>query len=230
MNSAEPQDNLLSPAAWPEFDFQVTQTSREPGIKARCGLLTLPHATVETPIFMPVGTQATVKAMTPGELREIGFGLILGNTYHLHLRPGESLLVRAGGLHRFQGWNGALLTDSGGYQVFSLAGLRRIGEDGVQFQSHIDGSRPRIHAGKRDAGRARHRRRHHHGLRRMPALSERLRIRACRQRPHPKVGRTLPRKLRAVQSAGDVRMAAGVVWNRAGRLCIGSYANKARKI
>ena len=90
---------------------------------------------------MPVGTQATVKAMTPGELREIGFGLILGNTYHLHLRPGEDLLVRAGGLHRFQGWDGALLTDSGGYQVFSLTGLRRIGEDGVQFQSHIDGSR-----------------------------------------------------------------------------------------
>src|SRR2546430_7954923 len=90
---------------------------------------------------MPVGTQATVKAMTPGELREIGFGLILGNTYHLHLRPGEELIARAGGLHRFQGWDGALLTDSGGFQVFSLSGLRRIGADGVEFQSHIDGSR-----------------------------------------------------------------------------------------
>jgi queuine tRNA-ribosyltransferase len=90
---------------------------------------------------MPVGTQATVKAMTFEELREIGFGLILGNTYHLHLRPGEKLITRAGGLHRFQGWDGALLTDSGGYQVFSLTGLRRIGQDGVQFQSHIDGSR-----------------------------------------------------------------------------------------
>src|SRR2546430_8256955 len=90
---------------------------------------------------MPVGTQATVKAMTAGELGEIGFGLILGNTYHLRLRPGDELIARAGGLHRFQGWDGALLTDSGGFQVFSLTGLRRIGPDGVEFQSHIDGSR-----------------------------------------------------------------------------------------
>ncbi len=90
---------------------------------------------------MPVGTQATVKAMTPGELNEIGFRLILGNTYHLHLRPGEELVSRAGGLHKFQGWDGALLTDSGGFQLFSLKGLRRIGANGVEFQSHIDGSR-----------------------------------------------------------------------------------------
>src|SRR5579863_2912044 len=90
---------------------------------------------------MPVGTQATVKAMTAGELAAIGFRLILGNTYHLHLRPGEDLIARAGGLHCFQGWDSALLTDSGGFQVFSLHGLRRIGADGVQFQSHIDGSR-----------------------------------------------------------------------------------------
>ncbi len=90
---------------------------------------------------MPVGTQATVKAMTPGELAELGFRIILGNTYHLHLRPGEDLLANAGGLHRFSGWDGALLTDSGGYQVFSLNKLRRIGAEGVEFQSHIDGSR-----------------------------------------------------------------------------------------
>ncbi|HLJ55327.1 MAG TPA: tRNA guanosine(34) transglycosylase Tgt [Chthonomonadaceae bacterium] len=127
--------------AWPPFAFAVTHTSDEPDLAARCGLLTLPHATEETPVFMPVGTQATVKAMTPGELEEIGFGIILGNTYHLHLRPGEELIARAGGLHRYQGWSGALLTDSGGYQVFSLTGLRRIGADGVEFQSHIDGSR-----------------------------------------------------------------------------------------
>lgn len=112
----------------------------------RCGLLTLPHAAVETPVFMPVGTQATVKAMTPNDLAEIGFGLILGNTYHLHLRPGEKLIASAGGLHRFSGWNGAMLTDSGGFQVFSLKGLRRIGADGVQFQSHIDGSRHEFNA------------------------------------------------------------------------------------
>ena len=126
---------------WPAFHFQVTERSEECDVAARCGVLTLPHATVETPVFMPVGTQATVKAMTPGELREIGFGLILGNTYHLHLRPGEALIAQAGGLHRFSGWDGAMLTDSGGFQVFSLSGLRRIGADGVQFQSHIDGSR-----------------------------------------------------------------------------------------
>ncbi|HZO90724.1 MAG TPA: tRNA guanosine(34) transglycosylase Tgt [Chthonomonadaceae bacterium] len=123
------------------FAFTVTAQTNEPGCAARCGLLTLPHATVETPVFMPVGTQATVKAMTPGELAEIGFGILLGNTYHLHLRPGEALIARAGGLHRFCGWDGAMLTDSGGFQVFSLTGLRRIGENGVRFQSHIDGSR-----------------------------------------------------------------------------------------
>ncbi len=123
------------------FSFEVRHTSQEMGVSGRCGTLHLPHATVETPIFMPVGTQATVKAMTPEELWEIGYRLILGNTYHLHLRPGENLMERAGGLHRFQGWDGALLTDSGGFQVFSLTGLRRIGEDGVEFQSHIDGSK-----------------------------------------------------------------------------------------
>jgi queuine tRNA-ribosyltransferase len=136
---AQVQPRLMT--EWPEFSFVVTDRSCEPGITGRCGLLTLPHATVETPVFMPVGTQATVKAMTPGELTEIGFGLILGNTYHLHLRPGEDLIARAGGLHRYSGWDGAMLTDSGGFQVFSLTGLRRIGADGVQFQSHIDGSR-----------------------------------------------------------------------------------------
>ncbi len=130
-----------SSPAWPDFQFSVTHASVELGVWGRRGTLQLPHATLETPVFMPVGTQATVKAMTPTELREIGFALILGNTYHLHLRPGEKLIARAGGLHQFQGWPGALLTDSGGFQVFSLSGLRRIGEDGVQFQSHLDGSK-----------------------------------------------------------------------------------------
>ncbi len=130
-----------SEATWPEFAFSVSHTSTEAGCSARTGLLTLPHATAQTPVFMPVGTQATVKAMTPGELSEIGFPIILGNTYHLHLRPGEELIARSGGLHKFQGWTGALLTDSGGFQVFSLTGLRRIGSDGVRFQSHIDGSK-----------------------------------------------------------------------------------------
>lgn len=121
------------------IEFAVTARCRRTA--ARCGLLKLPHAAVETPAFMPVGTQGTVKAMMPEELREIGFSLLLGNTYHLHLRPGEALIERAGGLHRFMGWEGALLTDSGGFQVFSLPTLRRIDADGVEFQSHIDGSR-----------------------------------------------------------------------------------------
>ena len=125
----------------PDFSFKVLSKSQESGVSGRCGTLVLPHATVETPVFMPVGTQATVKAMTPEELTEIGFGIILGNTYHLHLRPGEELIALAGGLHKYSGWTGAMLTDSGGFQVFSLSGLRRIGADGVEFQSHIDGSK-----------------------------------------------------------------------------------------
>jgi queuine tRNA-ribosyltransferase len=98
------------------------------------------HGPVETPVFMPVGTQGTVKAMSQQELRDLGFRIILGNTYHLHLRPGEALIRRAGGLHGFIGWDGAILTDSGGFQVFSLQDLRKITEEGVMFRSHIDGS------------------------------------------------------------------------------------------
>ncbi len=115
--------------------------ARDKNTHARTAIMHLPHADIETPVFMPVGTQGTVKAMTPGELETIGYDIILGNTYHLHLRPGEDLISSAGGLHHFEGWNGALLTDSGGFQVFSLKGLRRIGDEGVHFQSHLDGSR-----------------------------------------------------------------------------------------
>ena len=106
---------------------------------ARRGQVKTPHATIETPVFMPVGTQATVKTMAPDELREIGANIILSNTYHLHLRPGEELVKRAGGLHGFMQWHGAVLTDSGGFQVFSLSDLRKISDEGVQFRSHIDG-------------------------------------------------------------------------------------------
>ncbi len=108
---------------------------------ARRGRLYLLHGTVETPAFMPVGTQGTVKAMTPEELRDLGAEMILANTYHLYLRPGHGLIRDLGGLHRFMNWHGPILTDSGGFQVFSLAPLRRITEDGVVFQSHLDGSR-----------------------------------------------------------------------------------------
>lgn len=109
--------------------------------KARLGKLTTPHGEIETPIFMPVGTQATVKAMTPEELKEVGSQIILSNTYHLYMRPGEDLVKKAGGLHSFMHWDKPILTDSGGFQVFSLADLRNIKEEGVTFKSHIDGSK-----------------------------------------------------------------------------------------
>jgi queuine tRNA-ribosyltransferase len=108
--------------------------------RARAGLLQTPHGDVETPVFMPVGTAGAVKAMTKRDLEGAGASILLANTYHLMLRPGEDLVAALGGLHGFTGWRGPFLTDSGGYQVFSLAGLRRLGEDGVRFQSHIDGS------------------------------------------------------------------------------------------
>ncbi len=107
---------------------------------ARAGKLTTRRGVVETPVFMPVGTQATVKAMTPRELREIGAQIILGNTYHLHVRPGEGVIRDLGGLHKFMGWDGPILTDSGGFQVFSLAKLAKVSEAGVKFQNHLDGT------------------------------------------------------------------------------------------
>lgn len=110
------------------------------GSKARTGLMELPHGTVHTPVFMPVGTCATVKALTKDDLEEIGFEIILANTYHLYLRPGADLIQQAGGLHGFTQFKKNFLTDSGGFQVFSLSQLRKINPDGVKFQSHIDGS------------------------------------------------------------------------------------------
>lgn len=119
-----------------------TLTAQDIGSKARAGLLKTDHGTIETPIFMPVGTAGTVKAVHQRELkRDIQAQIILGNTYHLYLRPGLDILERAGGLHKFNGWDGPILTDSGGYQVFSLSDIRKIKEEGVQFRSHIDGSK-----------------------------------------------------------------------------------------
>ncbi|MDC7228917.1 MAG: tRNA guanosine(34) transglycosylase Tgt [Sphaerochaetaceae bacterium] len=108
---------------------------------ARLGILSLGHGEVETPVFMPVGTKGTVKAMFHEDVKKIGYKLILGNTYHLYLKPGLEVLSQFGGLHNFSHWDGNLLTDSGGFQVFSLSGLRKIGDKGVTFQSHIDGSK-----------------------------------------------------------------------------------------
>src|ERR1700694_4582360 len=107
---------------------------------ARAGTLSLPHGEVRTPAFMPVGTHAVVRRLSAGDVRRTGAQIILGNTYHLHLRPGEAVIEAMGGLNRFTTWDGPMLTDSGGFQVFSLEGLRRISEQGVEFQSHIDGT------------------------------------------------------------------------------------------
>lgn len=122
------------------MEFTLTHTS--PGCSARAGVLATAHGLIETPVFMPVGTAATVKAVHQRDLRsDIGARIILGNTYHLYLRPGTEILKAAGGLHCFNGWNKPILTDSGGYQVYSLKTIRKIRDEGVEFQSHIDGSR-----------------------------------------------------------------------------------------
>ena len=119
--------------------YELIKTCKQTG--ARLGRLHTPHGVIETPIFMPVGTQATVKAMTPEELEDIGSQIILSNTYHLYMRPGHDLIERAGGLHKFMNWDKPILTDSGGFQVFSLGPLRKIKEEGVEFRSHLDGSK-----------------------------------------------------------------------------------------
>ena len=119
------------------FDVLV----RDPRSQARLGRLGTPHGVIDTPVFMPVGTQATVKALRSSDLLDCGASIILGNTYHLYLRPGHELIRSLGGLHEFMGWRLPILTDSGGFQVFSLGNLARVSEDGVTFQSHIDGSR-----------------------------------------------------------------------------------------
>ena len=122
------------------FDFDLQAADG----RARAGLLRTPHGEIPTPIFMPVGTQATVKAVSPRDLHDLGARIILANTYHLYLRPGDERIARLGGLHAFMGWDGPILTDSGGYQVFSLAQRRTIDADGVTFRSHIDGSEHRF--------------------------------------------------------------------------------------
>jgi queuine tRNA-ribosyltransferase len=122
------------------FAFQVHHTSGA----ARSGVFHTPHGAIDTPVFMPVGTLGTVKALDPDDLTAAGASMILANTYHLHLRPGDDVVRDLGGLHRFMAWDGPILTDSGGFQVFSLEGLRSVDEDGVEFRSHIDGSRRRF--------------------------------------------------------------------------------------
>src|SRR5919112_3884640 len=127
---------MAGPAGPLMFDFRLDATQGA----ARAGRLTLPHGTVRTPAFMPVGTHGVVRGLSAGDVERTGAQIILGNTYHLHLRPGEAIVQSMRGLHRFTTWTGPMLTDSGGFQVFSLEDLRRIEEHGVEFQSHIDGT------------------------------------------------------------------------------------------
>jgi len=123
-------------------NFQYTLEAHQG--RARAGRFLTPHGEIQTPIFAPVGTQATVKGVTSAQLQEVNANLILANTYHLYLRPGDDLIARLGGLHTFMNWNGPILTDSGGFQVFSLASIRTIDDDGVTFRSHLDGSTHRF--------------------------------------------------------------------------------------
>lgn len=123
------------------MDFGFELLNRDEETRARRGRIATAHGTIETPVFMPVGTQGTVKGVLPEALHEIGAQIILSNTYHLYLRPGHQLVEKLGGLHKFMNWSGPILTDSGGYQVFSLGDLRKLTEEGAKFQSHIDGSR-----------------------------------------------------------------------------------------
>lgn len=121
------------------FSFEVIHVDKDTG--ARAGILHTPHGDIETPIFMPVGTQATVKGLKPEDLKDMGAQIILSNTYHLFLRPGEDIVKRAGGLHKFMNWDRPILTDSGGFQVFSLSDLRKVTDDGVEFRSHLSGEK-----------------------------------------------------------------------------------------
>lgn len=122
-----------------KFEFELTHESSDS--KARCGIIKTPHGSVETPIFMPVGTLATVKFLSVEEIKSIGSGIILSNTYHLWLRPGSDVIKKAGGVHKFMNYDGPMLTDSGGFQVFSLADNRKIKEEGVDFRSHLNGDK-----------------------------------------------------------------------------------------
>jgi queuine tRNA-ribosyltransferase len=121
--------------------FKVLSNNNEAGVKARTGTITTAHSVIETPVFMPVGTIATVKAVKNSELEDLDARIILGNTYHLYLRPGNEVMSNAGGLHKFMNWNRSLLTDSGGFQVFSLSSLKKVEDKGVWFSSHLDGSK-----------------------------------------------------------------------------------------
>ena len=169
--------------------------------RARAGIFHTPHGDLLTPVFAPVGTQATVKAITPAQLDELGASLVLSNTYHLYLRPGDELVAEMGGLHHFMNWPHPMLTDSGGYQVFSLSDSRKIDDDGVTFKSHIDGSTAPLHPRKIHRHPGKPGRRYHHGFRRVrPTLRPRTTTSAPWQRTHAWAERCLEAKTRPDQA------------------------------
>ena len=195
--------------------FELFQT--DSSSLARRGRLTTRHGAIETPTFMPVGTQGTVKAVSPAELRALGAQVILGNTYHLFIRPGIEVIKHFGGLHRFMAWDGPILTDSGGFQVFSLAKLRKITEEGVHFQSHLDGAPCFLGPRDGDGNPGGARLGYLHAFRRVPALSLRVRLRGAKLGSHFALGAPL-------QGGAD---AGAKVWHRARRdLCRSAPAER----
>ena len=175
------------------FAFQLLATDGA----ARRGQITTPHGAAQTPLFMPVATQATVKGLTFDEVRTLGAETVLSNAYHLYLRPGVERVRDAGGLHRFMGWSGPILTDSGGYQAFSMGTLRRVNDDGIVFRSHIDGSEHLFTPESAIRQPARDRSGHHHVLRPVRFFGRRTGRGERRDGTHPPVGAGLPRCPRA---------------------------------
>ena len=198
--------------------FRVEATAT--GSRARaCRFRTL-HGEVQTPLFMPVGTQATVKGLTVEDLEAAGAHVLLANAYHLLLRPGPEVFARFGGIHRFMNWRRSVLTDSGGYQVFSLPNDRVITEDGAVFRSYVDGARIVLSPERSIADAARDRQRHHDGDGRVRAVDVRPRGRGGGDAPHASLGRAQPRRAR--------RRAAGALRHRAGRVLRGSAPRERR--
>ena len=196
-----------------EFSFRLAKTDGG----ARLGEITTAHGVIRTPAFMPVGTAATVKAVYVDQLKAAGADIILGNTYHLMLRPGAERIARLGGLHQFMRWDRPILTDSGGFQVMSLAKLRKITDEGVAFQSHIDGSPPHAHARARGRDPVPARLRHPDATRRVRGAAGIAAGDRGRHAALAGLGRALPRRLRAIPRARAGRSRPGAVRHRAGR-------------
>ena len=190
--------------------------SQDRGSNARTGRIETARGCIDTPIFMPVGTAGSVKSLSPDELEALGAQIVLANTYHLCLRPGDERVARLGGLHKFMGWDRPILTDSGGFQVFSLARINKIEEEGVRFQSHIDGSPPPSFPRNRRGHTEKPRLGHHDVLRRMHPLSGHIRVRIRIRNAHDPVGQAVQGGF-GRQRPGPFRHSAGQCFSRPSR-------------